>query len=90
MYPITVNFGHSLSKHHTFNYHPKELSSAHKTVKSCAIYHCILNYNVPLLKSSFLLFAPNEISELINSTKKTFIKISIFYKGKRAPPTFIS
>jgi len=88
MYPISVNFGHSLSKHHTFNYHPKEINSVHKTVKSCAIYHHILNYNAPLLKSSFLVFTPNKISELIDYTKFSFIKISIFYKGKRAPPYY--
>ena len=56
VYPIAVNFGHSLTKHNLPQ--PSALTQIDKAKTSCAVFHYIHNYNAPLKATNFDLKIP--------------------------------
>lgn len=84
-YPITVNFAHSFAEHNLN--HARALTQI-DNVKgiSCAVFHYIHNYNVPLGDTSFELKIPECDIHQPNFLVGGFIKISHRSLSLRAPP----
>jgi len=85
VYPITVNFAHSFVKHNLN--HPTTLTQINKVSGvSCAVFHYIHNYNVPLDKDTFELKIPEQEIFHIEFLSFGFSKTTPTSISLRAPP----
>ena len=85
VYPIAVNFAHSFAKHNLSQ--PTALIQIDKVNDiSCAIFHYIHNYNVPLDKDTFELKIPEQEIFHIKFLSYGFSKTTPISISLRAPP----
>lgn len=86
LFPIGVNFGHSLEKHDNFKCHAKSVKHLHQLRTSCAIFHYVVNYNAPLVSNIFTFENAHFYHNPFIFKTVSLTKINFHENALRAPP----
>jgi hypothetical protein len=85
VYPVALNFAHSFAKHN-LNHPTAQVQIDKVNDISCAVFHYIHNYNVPLDKAIFELKVPEQEIFHIAFLQFGFSKTTPTSISLRAPP----
>ena len=90
LFPIGIQFAHSLENHEHFVCNSKENSHIHAQQIDCRFCHIILETNTVFNNNHFEFYSPTIIDIIPVFFEKENTETPLFYKPSRGPPKFIA